>query len=166
MTASGQTAVPDIPEQMRDLLGRAHDRIAAYQAVQSEKIAVIGMAARLPGAADLDAFWDLLATGRDGLQSVDATDLQAAGVTPDRLSDPDYVPVWGGPPEADGFDAEFFGYAPREAELLDPQQRMFLDCAWHALEDAGYCGSGAARTRRLCRGVAVELSVARGRTGR
>ncbi|SFH83977.1 type I polyketide synthase [Albimonas pacifica] len=123
--------------RMRDLLDRAAARLARHQADRHEGIAVVGLAARFPGAPDLDAFWDLLDRGESGLQRVDAADLAAAGLPAALLDDPDYVPVWGGPPEADGFDADLFGYAPREAELLDPQQRMVLECAWHALEDAG-----------------------------
>ena len=123
--------------RMRDLVDRAAARLARHQADRHEGIAVVGLAARFPGAADLDAFWTLLDRGESGLQRVEAADLAAAGLPPALLDDPDYVPVWGGPPEADGFDAELFGYPPREAELLDPQQRMVLECAWHALEDAG-----------------------------
>jgi len=124
--------------QMRELLRKARKRIERYETERDEKIAVVGVAARFPGAADLAAFWPLLESRSSGLRPVDRDDLEAAGVPPAVLDDDDYVPVWGGPPEADGFDAGFFGYAPREAELMDPQQRMFLECAWHALEDAGY----------------------------
>ena len=104
-----------------------------------DPVAVVGFAARLPGADDPAAFWDLLAARRSGLRTVTPAELAAAGVPPERAADPDYVPVWGGPAEADGFDAACFGYAPREAALMDPQQRLFLECAQHALEDAG-CG--------------------------
>lgn len=106
---------------------------------RNARIAVIGMAARLPGAADLDAFWQMLESGASGIRRVSEAELQAAGAS---AAGADYIPFWGGPPEADGFDAAFFGYAPRDAELLDPQQRMFLECAWHALEDAGHDGQG------------------------
>ncbi|MBK4215972.1 acyltransferase domain-containing protein [Paracoccus caeni] len=102
------------------------------------RIAIVGLAARLPGAADAEAFWQLLDAGESGLRRVDAEELRAAGVSEALAGDARYVPFWGGPPEADGFDAGFFGYSPRDAELLDPQQRMFLECAWNALEDAGY----------------------------
>lgn len=97
------------------------------------RIAIIGCAIRLPGADDLDAFWHLLAGRGSAIRRVGDDELQAAGVT---ATCADYVPFWGGPDQADGFDAGFFGYSPRDAELLDPQQRMFLECAWHALEDA------------------------------
>lgn len=127
---------PDIRE-MQDMLQRARVHIKHQAQSTNAKIAVVGMSARLPGAADLDAFWDLL-KGRDsGLRAVTPEELTAAQAG-DAAQDAQYVPVWGGPSEADGFDAAFFGYSPREAMLLDPQQRMFLECAWHALEHAGY----------------------------
>ncbi|MDO5611888.1 MAG: beta-ketoacyl synthase N-terminal-like domain-containing protein [Paracoccus sp. (in: a-proteobacteria)] len=97
------------------------------------RIAIIGCAIRLPGADDLDSFWRLLAGRDSAIRRVGEDELHAAGVT---ATGADYVPFWGGPDQADGFDAGFFGYSPRDAELLDPQQRMFLECAWHALEDA------------------------------
>ncbi|MEM8570017.1 MAG: beta-ketoacyl synthase N-terminal-like domain-containing protein [Pseudomonadota bacterium] len=108
------------------------------QQKSSDKIAVIGMAGRFPGSPDIASFWDLLVRRRSGLTSVDADDLVHAGLKSDLLDEPDYVPFWGGPPDLDGFDSTFFGYSPRDADLLDPQQRLFLECAWHALEDAGY----------------------------
>lgn len=101
------------------------------------RIAVIGISARLPGAADLAGFWQMLDSGGSGLRRVSEQELQRAGVPEATARAGDYVPFWGGPPEADGFDAAFFGYSPRDAELMDPQQRMFLECAWNALEDAG-----------------------------
>lgn len=87
-------------------------------------LAVIGMAGRFPGAPDLRAFWDNLTRGRDSITRYPAN--------------PDYVPALGVLEGADEFDAAFFGYPPREALILDPQQRLFLTCAWEALEDAGY----------------------------
>jgi acyl transferase domain-containing protein len=102
------------------------------------EIAVIGMAGRFPGARDVAAFWRNL---RDGVESISffaEEELLAAGVPRERLADPLFVPAGGVLDEADRFDAAFFGYNPREAELMDPQQRIFLECAWEALEDAGY----------------------------
>ncbi len=102
------------------------------------EIAIIGMAGRFPGAADVEAFWRNI---RDGVESATAFSdeaLRAQGV-PDRdLDDPAYVKA-GVPFEGmDQFDAGFFGYTPREAEQMDPQQRVFLECAWEALEHAGH----------------------------
>lgn len=101
-------------------------------------IAIVGMACRFPGAPDLDAFWEMLLTGREGIRHFTDDELLAAGVPETDLARPDYVksaPVIEG---YDLFDAGFFEYSPREARIMDPQQRLLLECAWHALEDAGH----------------------------
>ncbi len=98
-------------------------------------IAVIGMAGRFSGAANVQQFWANLVKGRECITFVDDARLPGASA---RAVDSAYVPAWAGLEGADTFDASFFGYAPREAELLDPQHRVFLECAWTALEDAGH----------------------------
>jgi acyl transferase domain-containing protein/acyl carrier protein len=101
-------------------------------------IAVIGMAGRFPGAPDVDAFWQNL---RDGIESVaffSDSELEAAGVDAATLRDPAFVKARGALDGVELFDAAFFGYSPREAEVMDPQHRIFLECAWEALESAGY----------------------------
>jgi amino acid adenylation domain-containing protein len=113
------------------------------RAVQ-EPIAIIGMACRYPGAPDIDAFWALLASGGDAVTRFSEEELIVAGADPELVRRPDYVRANGVVADADRFDAAFFGFAPREAEVLDPQQRVFLECAWHALEDAGYATGRAA----------------------
>ena len=100
------------------------------------EIAVIGMAGRFPGAPDLDHFWQNLAAGRESIRRLDEATLRERGVAEALLANPAYVPAVGELDEADGFDHAFFGVSPREAEILDPQQRAFLECAWSALEDA------------------------------
>ncbi|HMB54497.1 MAG TPA: beta-ketoacyl synthase N-terminal-like domain-containing protein, partial [Thermoanaerobaculia bacterium] len=100
-------------------------------------VAVVGMAGRFPGAADLDAFWQLLDEGRSGIRFFSDEELLAAGVDPARLDDDHYVKGRGALDDADSFDAPFFDVSPREAQVLDPQQRVFLEVAWAALEDAG-----------------------------
>ncbi len=102
------------------------------------QVAIIGMAGRFPQAADVDAFWAGLATGREGISSFSADELHAAGVSPALVSRPGYVRAKGVLDGADTFDAGFFGVSPREAELMDPQHRVLLECAWEALESAGY----------------------------
>ena len=102
------------------------------------EIAVIGMAGRFPEAGDIDTFWRNLEAEREGIRELDPDVLRAEGVDEATLADAAYVRAGGVLDDADCFDAAFFGYSPREAELLDPQQRVFLECAWHALEDAGY----------------------------
>jgi acyl transferase domain-containing protein/acyl carrier protein len=102
------------------------------------EIAIIGMAGRFPGADDIDSLWDNLVAGREAIVQLDPDLLRANGISDETLADPDYVAVGGVVADADCFDAGFFGYSPREAEILDPQQRVLLECAWHAMESAGY----------------------------
>ena len=101
-------------------------------------LAIIGMAGRFPGARDLDAFWRNLAGGVESIRRLKASDLRAAGVAPEVYERDDFVPATAPLEGADRFDEAFFGYLPREAELMDPQHRHFLECAWEALEHAGY----------------------------
>ncbi|HEX8337890.1 MAG TPA: amino acid adenylation domain-containing protein, partial [Pyrinomonadaceae bacterium] len=105
---------------------------------QFEGIAIIGMAGRFPGASDVAGFWQNLRQGVEAISFFSDEDLLAAGVTPSLLGRPDYVRACGVLEGAELFDAGLFGVNPREAELLDPQQRVFLECAWQALEDAAY----------------------------
>ncbi len=104
----------------------------------AEPIAIIGMQARVPGADDLDGFWDNLAGGVESITALTPEDLELAGVPESVSSLPGYVnasPLLG---DVDHFDAEFFGFSARDAALTDPQHRLFLETAWEALEDAGY----------------------------
>jgi phthiocerol/phenolphthiocerol synthesis type-I polyketide synthase E len=102
------------------------------------EIAVIGMAGRFPGAGDLDAFWRNLRDGVESISTFSDEELAAAGVDPAVMRDPAYVRAGGIVEGVELFDAAFFGYYPREAQVIDPQQRILLECAWEALEDAGY----------------------------
>ncbi|EMK3529660.1 acyltransferase domain-containing protein [Pseudomonas aeruginosa] len=103
-----------------------------------EPIAVIGYACRFPEAADSDAYWANLLAGRECNRAFTREELLDAGVPASIIDDPAYVPRGTVVPDADAFDAELFGYSRQEAELIDPQQRLFLQMAWHALEHAGY----------------------------
>lgn len=106
-------------------------------AAQSGAVAVIGMSGRFPGAAAIDQLWQNLCTGIDSNTHFNDDDLDPA--IPDELKqNAHYIKVRGFLPDADKFDAAFFGIPPREAELMDPQHRVFLEAAWAALEDAGY----------------------------
>ena len=102
------------------------------------EMAIVGMAGRFPGARNIEEFWQNLRDGVESITCFSDADLAAAGVTPAVLSDPNYVKAWSVLPDAEWFDAAFFGFSPREAEIMDPQRRLFLECAWEALEDAGY----------------------------
>ena len=104
---------------------------------EENKIAIVGIDCRLPGANNSKEFWDNLVNEIESLTTFTEEELTAAGVTPERFNNPNYVRRRGVVPNVEMFDAEFFNFTPREAELLDPQHRIFLECAWHALEDSG-----------------------------
>ncbi|HEY6351463.1 MAG TPA: beta-ketoacyl synthase N-terminal-like domain-containing protein [Candidatus Angelobacter sp.] len=105
------------------------------------RIAVIGMAGRYPNAWNVEQFWQNLKEGKECITFFTDEELLEAGVRPESLSRPDYVRGVGVCPGTFLFDASFFGYTPREAEFIDPQHRVFLECAWEALEHAGYDAS-------------------------
>ena len=102
-----------------------------------EPIAIIGLAGRFPGASDIEAFWGNLCDGVESIRPFSDDELRASGIDPGILAQSDYVNAGAVPDAADHFAATFFGYTPREAELMDPQQRLFLECAWEAFEHAG-----------------------------
>ncbi len=104
----------------------------------SGDIAIIGMAGRFPGADTIDAFWDNVRQGVESIKRFTTKELENAGVDRELLNDEDYVGARGVLSDVAGFDAGFFGFSPREAEVMDPQQRLFLEIAWEALESAGY----------------------------
>src|SRR5262249_3233237 len=101
-------------------------------------VAVVGMACRLPGAPDVRQYWDNLVRGVESITFFTDDELRASGLDEATIRRPDYVKAKGILPRWDRFEAQFFGLTPREAGLLDPQHRVFLECVWHALEDAGY----------------------------
>ncbi|HZI04904.1 MAG TPA: polyketide synthase, partial [Archangium sp.] len=102
-------------------------------------IAIIGMAGRFPGAHDLHAFWRNLREGVESISRFGAEELEPSPLVPEALrAHPDFVRAGGVLEGADLFDHGFFDIAPREALWMDPQQRVFLECAWAALEDAAY----------------------------
>ncbi len=105
-------------------------------------VAIVGMAGRFPGARDVDEFWRNLRSGAPSLRRFTEAELAAAGVSPREFRAPGYVPVAGELEGAELFDAAFFGLTPREALVMNPQQRVFLECAWEALERAGYASRG------------------------
>ncbi|HSL55154.1 MAG TPA: type I polyketide synthase, partial [Pyrinomonadaceae bacterium] len=101
-------------------------------------IAIIGMAGRFPGAANVDEFWRNLRGGVESISFFSEQDLIKAGVDQAHLRAPNYVKAKGVLEGAELFDANFFGFSPRDAETMDPQRRILLEIAWHALENAGY----------------------------
>jgi amino acid adenylation domain-containing protein/non-ribosomal peptide synthase protein (TIGR01720 family) len=106
------------------------------------EVAIIGMAGRFPGAEDLSQLWHNLCAGVESIELFSDQQLEAGGIPKAVRERPHYVRAGGAIAGEDLFDAAFFGFTPREAELLDPQQRLFLECAWEAFEDAGYDPQG------------------------
>ncbi|MGD1919482.1 MAG: type I polyketide synthase [Pleurocapsa sp.] len=104
------------------------------------EIAIIGMAGRFPGAKNVTEFWHNLKLGEESIYFYSREELRSLGVEPEAIDSPNFVNAGGKLDEIDLFAADFFGFNPREAELLDPQHRLFLETAWTALEDAGYDG--------------------------
>ena len=105
---------------------------------RSQDIAVIGMSCRFPGADDLDTFWKNLSEGVESITFFSDKELKDSGFDTSVYASDDYVKASPLLNDAKGFDAEFFGYTARDAELMDPQHRLFLECAWEAFEVAGY----------------------------
>ncbi|MGA6172012.1 SDR family NAD(P)-dependent oxidoreductase [Streptomyces sp. NPDC012600] len=119
-----------------DSPGGAHDVLGGADDI--EPIAIVGMACRLPGAADVDALWRNLVDGVVSTRTLSRAELLAAGVPPETADDPSYVPVVSALDHPESFDPGFFGMTRREAELADPQIRLFMELANTALEHGGY----------------------------
>ena len=106
--------------------------------VSDTDIAIVGMAAHLPGAGDIAAYWANLAAGVESIRVLTEDELLAAGESPARLRKPNYVPAAAVLEGFETFDADFFGFSQKEAAILDPQHRQFLEVAWEALENAAH----------------------------
>src|ERR1700761_1686176 len=102
------------------------------------EIAIIGMAGKFPGARDINAFWENLANGGESISFFTDGELVKEGVDKNLIDDPLYVKAHGLLEDKDCFDALFFNYRPDEARLMEPQMRIFHECVWAALEDAGW----------------------------
>jgi acyl transferase domain-containing protein/NAD(P)-dependent dehydrogenase (short-subunit alcohol dehydrogenase family)/ubiquinone/menaquinone biosynthesis C-methylase UbiE/acyl carrier protein len=120
--------------------------VKSSNSMHGSDIAIIGMSCRFPGARDVDEFWLILRDGRECITFFTDEEILACGVDPALLNNPNYVRAGAVLPDIERFDASFFGFTPREAEIMDVQQRLFLECAWEAMESAGYdseTGSGS-----------------------
>ncbi|MEO0683695.1 MAG: type I polyketide synthase, partial [Cyanobacteria bacterium J06649_11] len=104
----------------------------------SDEVAIIGMAGRFPGAKNVSEFWQNLCAGVESVRFFEEEELRSHNIEDELLQHPDYVKAKAVLNDIDLFDASFFSISPREAEIIDPQHRLFLECAWEALEDAGY----------------------------
>lgn len=118
----------EIPERLK----------TTHKMLEHDAIAIIGVAARVPGADDLNTFWENLRSGQESIRFFSETELQDAGVEPELIASPNYIRGTGVLSNITDFDAEFFSFTPAEAKFIDPQQRVFLETAWQALENAGY----------------------------
>ncbi len=101
------------------------------------EIAIIGMSGRFPGAKNIHEFWENIKNGVESIAFFSEDELREEGVDPQLLKNSNYVKAKGIPENLDYFDAAFFDYSPQEAETMDPQVRLFHECLWEALEDAG-----------------------------
>ncbi|HVT59904.1 MAG TPA: amino acid adenylation domain-containing protein [Thermoanaerobaculia bacterium] len=146
------TAAPPPPPPLARSLQPAQPAQPAAEAV----VAVVGMAGRFPGARDVAELWRNLREGKEAIRFFTAEELRAAGVDPAVLALPGYVPARGALDEFDRFDAGFFDLSPREAEVMDPQHRLFLELCWEALEDAGYDPSRCAEPVGVYAGVSAN----------
>ncbi|UCH92334.1 MAG: amino acid adenylation domain-containing protein [Candidatus Aminicenantes bacterium] len=108
------------------------------EAVNNVGTAVIGMAGVFPGAKDIHEFWENLKNGVESVTFFTDEELARVGIPAELLEDPNYVRAKGAIDGAEYFDGFFFDYTPKEATIMDPQVRIFHECVWHALEDAGY----------------------------
>ncbi len=122
----------------------------------AEPIAIVGMAGRFPKAKDVREFWSRLSNAEDCISRLTSDDLRTQGVDPVILDDPNYVAAAPVLQDVEQFDAAFFGITPREAELMDPQQRIFLECCWEALEDAGYAPKSGCQATGVFAGARTD----------
>lgn len=122
-------------------------RVADVDDLTPEPIAIVGMSGRFPMAMDLREFWENLRDGRDCISEIPLDRWDWRQAQGDSSADEESVPKWGGfIDDIDKFDPQFFGISAREAELMDPQQCLFLQCVWQAIEDAGYDPAALAGT--------------------
>lgn len=103
-----------------------------------ESIAIVGLSGRFPGAKSIAEFWQNLCGGVEAISQFSEEELISAGVDSSLFNNPNYIKAGAVLEGVDLFDAAFFGFNPKEAEMTDPQHRLFLECAWEALENAGY----------------------------
>src|SRR5580704_11827422 len=108
------------------------------EAAGAEPVAIIGMACRVPGAGDAARFWQNLVDGVESIRAGTVAECLAAGTAEQDARNPDFVPVSAALPDPEYFDAAMFGMSASEAQLRDPQHRLFLELSYTALDDSGY----------------------------
>ena len=133
------TTSRDARQEVAASLERAAARKGAVASSEEEGVAIIGMALRYPRSRDVGEFWHNLRNGIECIEFFTEEEILAAGVDPELAKHPDYVRAEGTVADVDSFDWRFFGYStPEEVELIDPQQRIFMEIAWECFERAGY----------------------------
>ena len=121
-----------------------------------EEVAIVGMACRFPGARNIEEYWANLCDGVESISFLSLEESLSDGADPALLRAADYVGAAGVLDDIEMFDAEFFGVNPREARILDPQHRLFLECAWAALENAGYPPGAGSRSVGVFAGASAN----------
>jgi acyl transferase domain-containing protein len=114
------------------------DNLSHTDMMTGLEIAVIGMAGRFPGARNIEKFWENLKNGVESITFFSDGELEESGIDSELIRNPDYVKAKGLLEDVEYFDARFFDYTAAEASTMDPQLRIFHECSWEALEDAGY----------------------------
>ena len=128
----------DSPQTEEASIASPHRKSRSRENNVSSDIAIIGMAGRFPGASNLGAFWKNLIDGEETISVFTDDELLEAGVSPELIANPDYVKAGPVLEDADHFDASFFSISAKEARMMDPQHRVFLETCWETFEDAGY----------------------------
>ncbi|AQR76918.1 hybrid non-ribosomal peptide synthetase/type I polyketide synthase [Paenibacillus larvae] len=144
VTIADMFANPTVSTLSDFLSGKDQDKgenesLPAPESTPGMEIAVIGMAGRFPGAGSVDEFWSNLKNEVESIQLYSDHELRQLGINSEMLDNPAFVKTAGGIlQDKDCFDASFFGYSSKEAELMDPQMRLLHECVWEALEHSGY----------------------------
>ncbi len=153
-------ACASVGELASRIVARASARPTAApvpRGLPNERIAIVGMACRMPGAPNIRAFWENIREGRECIRHFSEQELRSAGISADKLAAPNYVRCSGLVEDIELFDADYFELTPKEAALLCPEQRLLLECAVQALEDAGYGGRGHRVGTFVSAGTSVYL---------
>lgn len=130
-------------ESLAKSLGANSQDVIATKELQDEiykptDIAVIGLSCKFPGAENIDKFWDNILSGKETISQFNDEELLKSGISQELLDNPNYKKAKGFLENIEYFDARFFNYSDQEANMMDPQIRILHQCAWGALEDAGY----------------------------
>lgn len=126
------------------------------QSIKDSDIAIIGISGRFPGAANIEDFWQNLRDGVESISFFSDEELVASGIEPATLKQPNYVKAGAVLSNIELFDSNFFDISPREAATMDPQHRIFLECAWDSLENSGYALQNNDKTIGVYAGVSIS----------